>query len=74
MILGSDYPVPVCDMPPTVMKGLSLEAYVELLSIRNPIEKNFRQLLAMGFPPDIGTRAAEVLPARAFGRAAARPG
>jgi uncharacterized protein len=68
MILGSDYPVPVCDMPPTVMMGLSLDAYVELLSIRNPIEKNLRQLLAMGFPASIATRAAEVIPARALER------
>jgi predicted TIM-barrel fold metal-dependent hydrolase len=61
MILGSDYPVPVSDMPPTLMEGLSLDEYVGLLSVRNPIEKNVRQLLAMGFPAAIGTRAADVI-------------
>ena len=64
MILGSDYPVPVSDMPPVVFKNLSLDEYLALLHIRNPIEKNLRQLLAMGFPASIGTRAAEVIPAR----------
>ncbi len=68
MILGSDYPVPVSDMPPVVMKDLALDEYMALLTVRNPIEKNFRQLLAMGFPSTIGTRAAEVIPARALGR------
>ncbi len=63
MILGSDYPVPVSDMPPVVFKGLSLDEYLALLHVRNPIEKNFRQLLAMGFPAASLTRAAEVIPA-----------
>jgi uncharacterized protein len=66
MILGSDYPIPVSDMPPLVFKGISLDEYLALLHIRNPIEKNLRQLLAMGFPGSIGTRAAEVIPARAL--------
>jgi hypothetical protein len=62
MILGSDYPVPVRDMPPTLMEGLSLDEYLALLSVRNPIEKKVRQLLAMRFPATVGTRAAEVIP------------
>jgi predicted TIM-barrel fold metal-dependent hydrolase len=66
MILGSDYPIPVSDMPPVVFKGLSLDEYLALLHVRNPIEKNLRQLLAMGFPASIATRAAEVIPARAL--------
>jgi len=66
MILGSDYPVPVSDMPPGVFKDFSLEEYLALLHLPNPIEKNLRQLLAMGFPEAIGTRAAEVIPARVF--------
>jgi predicted TIM-barrel fold metal-dependent hydrolase len=66
MILGSDYPVPVSDMPPVVFKDVSLDEYLALLHIRNPIEKNLRQLLAMGFPASIGTRAAEIIPARAL--------
>jgi predicted TIM-barrel fold metal-dependent hydrolase len=69
MILGSDYPVPVSDMPPVVFKNLSLDEYLALLHIRNPIEKNLRQLLAMGFPASIATRAADLIPARAFVRA-----
>jgi hypothetical protein len=62
MILGSDYPVPVRDMPATLMEGLSLDEYLALLSVRNPIEKKVRQLLAMRFPATVGTRAAEVIP------------
>lgn len=66
MILGSDYPVPVSDMPPAVFKDLSLDEYLALLHVRNPIEKNLRQLLAMGFPAAILTRAAELIPAHAL--------
>jgi predicted TIM-barrel fold metal-dependent hydrolase len=71
MILGSDYPVPVSDMPLNVMKDLAFGDYVALLATENPLDKNFRQLLAMGFPASIGTRAAQVIPARAL--AAAKP-
>jgi predicted TIM-barrel fold metal-dependent hydrolase len=66
MILGSDYPVPVSVMPPSVMTRLSLEAYLALLAVANPIERNYRQLLAMGFPSSIGTRGAEIIPAAAL--------
>ena len=64
MVLGSDVPVPVADMPPVLMPGLALDRYLELVRVRNPIEKNVQQLLAMGFPPEAGTRAAELIPAR----------
>jgi predicted TIM-barrel fold metal-dependent hydrolase len=66
MILGSDYPVPVSDMPPVVFRDLSLQEYLGLLHLRNPIEKNVRQLLAMGFPGAMLTRAAELIPACAL--------
>lgn len=43
------------------MKGLSFEEFLQIQQIQNPIEKNYRQLLAMGFPRTIGTQAAAVL-------------
>jgi|SRR6266403_906879 len=65
MILGSDYPVPVNDMPLPFMRNTSFERFVNIVAIHNPIEKNYQQLLAMGFPQSIGTKAAEVLPPHA---------
>jgi hypothetical protein len=62
MVLGSDYPVPVNNMPWPFIKQLTFEKFLELHAIRNPIEKNYRQLLAMGFPKSIGAKAAEILP------------
>ncbi len=73
MVLGSDYPIPVADMPPVLMPGLALREYLALLAVRNPIEKNYAQLLAMGFPPTIGTRAAEIIPAAALARRRSGP-
>lgn len=67
MVLGSDYPVPVNDMPPVLVKDLTFEEYLEIVKIENPIEKNYVQLLAMGFPALAGTKAAELLPAWAIG-------
>jgi len=61
MILGSDYPIPVNDMPWTLMKNISFEKYLRILAIPNPIEKNYQQLLGMGFPPSIGSAAARIL-------------
>lgn len=66
LILGSDFPIPVNDMPPLVVRKLAPEEHLEILRIKNPIEKNYRQLLAMGFPVSIGTRASEVLNPRAL--------
>jgi predicted TIM-barrel fold metal-dependent hydrolase len=66
LILGSDYPVPVSDMPPGVFKEISLDEYLALLHVRNPLEKNVRQLLAMGFSESILTRAAELIPSNVF--------
>jgi predicted TIM-barrel fold metal-dependent hydrolase len=67
MVLGSDYPVPVNDMPPGLVGNLTFEEYLEIIRIQNPIEKNYRQLLAMGFPASAGTKAAEILPSWASG-------
>ncbi|MGH7381743.1 MAG: hypothetical protein ACREKR_05860, partial [Candidatus Methylomirabilales bacterium] len=67
MVLGSDYPVPVNDMPPVLVGNLTFEEYLEIIKIQNPIEKNYRQLLAMGFPASAGTKAAELLPPWALG-------
>lgn len=66
MVLGSDFPLPIDSMPPIAVKGLTLNEYFELFSVENPIEKNYRQLLAMGFPETIGTKAAELLNPKAF--------
>jgi len=67
MVLGSDYPVPVNDMPPVLVRNLTFEEYLEIIKIQNPIEKNYHQLLAMGFPASAGTKAAELLPPWALG-------
>jgi len=66
LVLGSDYPVPVNRMPPVVMRSADLDEFRALACLSNPIERNVRQLLAMGFPSSITTRAAELLPARAL--------
>ena len=61
MILGSDYPIPVNDMLLSFMTHPPLEEALRIAIIKNPIERNYQQLLAMGFPASIGTKAAEVL-------------
>jgi uncharacterized protein len=66
LVLGSDYPVPVNEMPPVVMRSADLEEFLAVTRVHSPIERNVRQLLAMGFPPSITTRAADLLPARAL--------
>ena len=48
-------------MPPWIVETLSVEEAVEISRIHNPLEKNHRQLLAMGFPPEAMTRAADLL-------------
>ncbi len=66
LVLGSDYPVPIADMPLGLVRGASAAERAAIRRIANPIEKNYRQLLAMGFPPGIGTRAGEIIPERAL--------
>jgi len=61
MILGSDYPIPVDTMPPYLVETLNAQEYLEISAIGNPIEKNYRQLLAMGFPREAMTRASTIL-------------
>ena len=61
MVLGSDYPVPVDDMPPQFIETLTFEKYHEIAKIENPIEKNYRQLLAMNFPKEAMTKASSIL-------------
>jgi len=61
MVLGSDYPIPIADMPAMLVRGLTTGEHTRIRRIRNPIEKNYRQLLAMGFPASIGTRGAELI-------------
>ncbi len=59
MILGSDFPIPVNDMLLSFM-DTPLEESLHIGAIKNPIEKNYQQLIAMGFPQSIGTKAAEL--------------
>jgi hypothetical protein len=66
MVLGSDFPIPIDSMPPVVVRGLTLEEYFGLFSVQSPIEKNYQQLLAMGFPETIGFKAAELLNPKAL--------
>ena len=66
MVLGSDYPIPVAEIPPRLVRDLAPAERARVRAIANPIERNYRQLLAMGFPPAIGTRAAGLIPARAL--------
>jgi len=72
MVLGSDYPIPIADMPALLVRGLTPADHSRIRRIRNPIEKNYQQLLAMGFPLSIGGRAAELIPGRALA-ASGRP-
>jgi len=62
MVFGSDYPVPVDDMPPHFVETIDLEEFLRILKIDNPIEKNYQQLLAMDFPREAMTKASELLP------------
>jgi predicted TIM-barrel fold metal-dependent hydrolase len=66
MVLGSDFPIPVDVMLPREVEDLTLGEAIRDLRIRNPIERNYRQLLDMGFPSEIGTRAAEVVTPGSF--------
>jgi hypothetical protein len=61
MVLGSDYPIPVDRMPPEFIETLTFQEYSKMGKIDNPIEKNYRQLLAMDFPKEAMTKAASIL-------------
>jgi hypothetical protein len=61
MVLGSDYPIPVDNMPPKFVETLTLQEYVDIAKIDNPIEKNYVQLLGMDFPKEAMTKASSIL-------------
>jgi predicted TIM-barrel fold metal-dependent hydrolase len=61
MVLGSDYPVPVDDMPQVMRATDPADEQSSVWSMSNAIDKNHAQLLAMGFPQEIGTRAGSLL-------------
>jgi len=61
MVLGSDYPIPVDNMPPQFVETLTVQEYLDIAKIDNPIEKNYRQLLAMDFPKEAMTKASSIL-------------
>ena len=65
MVLGSDYPIPIADMPARLVRSLTPAEHARIRRIRNPIEKNYQQLLAMGFPAALGSRGSELIPERA---------
>lgn len=74
MVYGSDYPVPVDLMPPLLVDTLDVEEALEVSRIKNPFDRNYRQLLAMGFPAEAMTRAAGLLrPTGKLSPPAARP-
>jgi predicted TIM-barrel fold metal-dependent hydrolase len=62
MVLGSDYPVPVDRMVQSLVEDTeprSGETHPWLVA--NPIDRNWTQLRAMGFPEEMGIRAGELL-------------
>jgi len=61
MVLGSDYPVPIDDIPPHFVETLDRQEFLQIIKIDNPIEKNYQQLLAMDFPKEAMTKASELL-------------
>jgi predicted TIM-barrel fold metal-dependent hydrolase len=61
MVFGSDYPIPIDNMPPQFNETLTFEEYREIAEIESPIEKNYRQLLAMNFPKEAMTKASSIL-------------
>ncbi len=61
MVLGSDYPVPVDDMPQAMRASGPGGEPSSVWRVANAIDKNHAQLLAMGFPEEMGARAAELL-------------
>ncbi len=61
MVLGSDYPIPIDSMPPQFNESLPFEEYREIDELGSPIEKNYRQLLAMKFPKQAMTKASSIL-------------
>ncbi len=61
MVLGSDYPIPIDPMPPLFVETIDKQEYLKICRIKNPIEKNYQQLLAMDFPKEAMTRGSEIL-------------
>ena len=61
MVFGSDYPIPIDDMPPHFVDTLDVQEFLRITKIPNPVEKNYQQLLAMDFPEEAMTRGSELL-------------
>lgn len=61
MVFGSDYPIPIDDMPPHFVETIDWREFLRISKIDNPIEKNYQQLLAMDFPEDAMTRGSALL-------------
>jgi len=43
------------------LQTITLDEFLRIVKIKNPVEKNYHQLLAMGFPEEAMTRASELL-------------
>lgn len=61
MVMGSDYPIPIDNLPPYIVETLNFKESLKIFKIDNPIEKNYQQLLAMGFPYEAMTRGWDIL-------------
>jgi hypothetical protein len=48
-------------MLPHFVENLTFQEYSKIGKIDNPIEQNYRQLLAMNFPKEAMTKAASIL-------------
>jgi len=48
-------------MPPYLVETLTYEEFSRIINIKNPLEKNYHQLLAMDFPAEAMTKASELL-------------
>jgi hypothetical protein len=48
-------------MPPKFVETLTLQEYLDIAKVDNPIEKNYVQLLGMDFPKEAMTKASSIL-------------
>lgn len=65
LVHGSDVPVPVFAWPGWLAGLYSFRQYRRLRRIANPLERDLRVKQAMGFPEEVFTRVAGLLPGRA---------
>jgi predicted TIM-barrel fold metal-dependent hydrolase len=63
LIFGSDYPIPILDISqkPHLSLGHWLKHYWETITIRNPLDKNYRLIKNMDFDEAIFHNASNIL-------------